>query len=66
MKQEEEIGNSESTATTDCVAALVVRIDFERFPELKRKVAELGGSVIFQRSRPPWVRLLIIEEGRER
>ncbi len=66
MTQEEEIGNTEPTATTDCVGALVVRIDFERWPELKRKVQELGGEIVYQRTRPPWVRLLIIQEERER
>ena len=62
---EHETAETESTATTDCVAALVVRIDFERFPELKRKVAELGGTIIYQQKAPSWVKLLIVRQERE-
>ena len=65
MTQEEEIENTESTATTDCVGAMVVRIAFERWPALKQKAKELGGEIVYQRTRPPWVRLLIIQDERE-
>jgi len=62
MKQN---GETESTAATDCVAAMVVRLDFERWPELKRKVAELGGTLIYQQTAPTWVHLIISRKERE-
>ena len=60
-------GDTDSTATTRCNAALVVSIDFEKWPELLAKAKDLGAKIFYRTTAAPWIRLEIVrtERGRE-
>jgi len=62
MERESEV---RTTCGTVVVAALVLRIELERWPELKRRSAELGGSIVYQRIAPRGSRLWILEGSPE-
>lgn len=65
MKTHEADTESTAASNTPIVAAMVVRLDLEHWPELKAKAEELGGKIVFQRIAPPQVHLWILDREPE-
>lgn len=55
------MNGNESTVGTRVVAAVVVRVDLEKWPDIKKALVAAGCELVYQRAAPLGVHLRIIQ-----